>query len=128
MGDSRPASGAPKIFEPLLAQFRIPSSVLNGAMAEPILNRSRVVARISQRVAACMPQHVDVTLKGRRPSNSELRPREYLTPSEVETPSPMSGEVTCGVSGLLFSQSTATRAFQGGLVYCVRALSLARTL
>ena len=36
---------------------------MDRAVAKPILNCPRVVALISQRIAAGMPQHVDVNLK-----------------------------------------------------------------
>jgi hypothetical protein len=48
-------SGTPKIFESLLAQFRVAGGVLDGAMAEPILNGPRVVALIGQCIAAGVP-------------------------------------------------------------------------
>jgi hypothetical protein len=35
-------SGAPKILESLLAQFRITGGVLDGTMAQPVLNGPRV--------------------------------------------------------------------------------------
>ena len=38
-------SGAPKIFESLLAQLRVTGSVLDGSMAEPVLNCPRVALR-----------------------------------------------------------------------------------
>ena len=62
-GQGARRSRAPKIFESLLAQFRVAGGVLNGAMPEPILNCPRVMACIGQGVAAGMPQHVDVNLE-----------------------------------------------------------------
>src|SRR5215468_4536127 len=59
------ASGAPKIFESFLAQFRVARRVLDGAMAEPILNGPRVVPHIGQGIAASVPQHVHVNLEGK---------------------------------------------------------------
>src|SRR5262249_11184792 len=57
------SSGAPEIFETLLAQFRVARSVLDGAMAEPILDCPRVVALVGQRVTAGVAQHVGVDLE-----------------------------------------------------------------
>jgi hypothetical protein len=54
---------APKVFEPLLAQFRISRGVLNGAMAEPILNGPDIVTLVCQSVAAGVPQHVHMDLE-----------------------------------------------------------------
>ena len=48
-------SGAPKILKSLLAQFRVPSGVLDRAVAQPILYSARVVTRIGQRIAAGVP-------------------------------------------------------------------------
>jgi hypothetical protein len=56
-------SGAPKIFESFLSQLRIAGGVLDGAMAKPILNCPRIVPRIGQRIAAGVPQHVNVNLE-----------------------------------------------------------------
>ena len=56
-------SGTPKIFEPLLAQFGVAGGVLDRAMTKPILNCSCVMPGVGQRVAAGVPQHVDVNLK-----------------------------------------------------------------
>ena len=58
-----PISGPPKIFESLLAQFCIAGGVLDGTVPEPVLNCPRVMSRIGQRVAAGVPQHVDVNLE-----------------------------------------------------------------
>jgi hypothetical protein len=46
-----------------LAQFSVTGGVLNGAMAEPVLDCPRVVALVSKRVAAGVPQHMDVNLE-----------------------------------------------------------------
>src|SRR5262249_26765525 len=56
-------SGAPKIFESFLAQFRVAGGVLNCSVAEPILDCPRVVASIGQGIAAGVAQHVDVNLE-----------------------------------------------------------------
>src|SRR6516164_2520591 len=56
-------SGAPKIFESFLAQFRIAGRMLNSTMAQPVLNCPCIMPRIGQRVAAGVPQHVDVNLE-----------------------------------------------------------------
>src|SRR5205814_8162733 len=56
-------SGAPKVFESFLAQFRIASRVLNGAMAEPVLNSPRVVAGIREGIAASVPERMDVNFE-----------------------------------------------------------------
>ena len=63
----------PKLFELLLAQFRIAGGVLNGSMAEPVLNCPCVVACIGQRVAAGVPQHVL--------GSADLRYRRLWSPS-----------------------------------------------
>jgi len=46
-------SGAPKILKSLLAQFRVPSGVLDRAVAQ--LYSARVMSRVRQRVAAGVP-------------------------------------------------------------------------
>jgi hypothetical protein len=53
----------PEILKSLLARFCIAGRVLDGAMAEPILNCPRVVPFVGQGVAAGMPQHVHVNLE-----------------------------------------------------------------
>jgi hypothetical protein len=58
------ASSAPKILKSLLAQFRIPGGVLDGAMAEPILNCPRVVPCVGQGIAVGVAEHVHVNLEG----------------------------------------------------------------
>ena len=53
-----------EVLEQRRAQLRVARRVLDRSMAEPILNPSRVVARIRQRVAAGVPQHVSMDRKG----------------------------------------------------------------
>ena len=54
-------------------------------MAEPILDASRVVARIGQRIAADMPQHVGVDRKGEAGTRT-MRLISRLTASGVNGP------------------------------------------
>jgi hypothetical protein len=56
--------GPPEVLESFLAEFGVACGVLDCAMTKPILNCSRVVPSIGERVAAGVPQHVDVNLKG----------------------------------------------------------------
>src|ERR1700756_2709825 len=53
----------PEVFEPRLAQFRVARRVLDGAVAEPVLNCPRVVPLVGQGIAAGVPQHVDVNFE-----------------------------------------------------------------
>ncbi len=76
---------SPKVLKSLLAEFCIASRVLDGAMAEPILNCPRVVPFICQRIAAGMAQHVRVGLQfeaeaptgGTLDHSGEARGREW---------------------------------------------------
>ena len=53
----------PEVFEPLLTQFGVAGGMLDGAVAEPVLNGPRVVSLIGQRVAAGMAKHVHVNFE-----------------------------------------------------------------
>src|SRR5262245_9014730 len=55
--------GAPKILKSLLAQFCVAGSMLDCPMTKPVLNCPRIMPCIGQRVAAGVPQHVDVNLE-----------------------------------------------------------------
>ena len=58
------SSRPPKILEPLLAQFGVAGGVLDGPMAEPILNGASIVPLVGQRVPASVPHHVGVNFEG----------------------------------------------------------------
>src|SRR5262249_54849865 len=55
---------APEVLEPGRRHLGVTHSVLNRAMAKPILQCPGVVASIGQCIAACMPQRVAVYRKG----------------------------------------------------------------
>jgi hypothetical protein len=55
---------APEVFEPRRRQLSVADSVLNRAMAKPILQCPGIVAGIGQCIAACMAQHVAVDREG----------------------------------------------------------------
>ena len=50
----------PEILKPRRRQFGIAHCVLYRAVAEPVLDGPGVVSGVCQRIAAAMPQHVDV--------------------------------------------------------------------
>ena len=54
----------PEILEPRRRQLSVADGVLNVAVAEISLQRSRVVSLVRQRVPTGVPQHVRVRLKG----------------------------------------------------------------
>jgi hypothetical protein len=70
---ARRASVAPKIFEPRRRQLCVAYGMLNGPMAEPILNSPRVVAGVRQGVAAAVAEPC-----GRAPGNRSRRARQCV--------------------------------------------------
>jgi len=54
------ASVAPEVLEPRRRQLGVSHGVLDRSMAEPILQRPRIMPCIRQSVAAGMPEHVAV--------------------------------------------------------------------
>src|SRR4051812_19385258 len=54
----------PEILEPLRGQLGVPRRVLDVAMAEPLLNGSRVVSIVSQLKTTGVAQHVRVDREG----------------------------------------------------------------
>jgi hypothetical protein len=73
-------SGTPKIFESFLAEFGVARGVLYGPMPKPILNCPRVVTCIGQRVAAGVPQHVDVNLEWEARALADAHSQTPLVP------------------------------------------------
>jgi hypothetical protein len=57
--------------------------MLNSTMAEPILNRPRIMPRIGQRVTAGVPKHVDVNLEREAGPFTDARLTSRLTASVV---------------------------------------------
>jgi hypothetical protein len=55
---------SPKVLERRRAQLRVARRVLERPTAEPILDASRVVAGIGERVAAGMPKHMGMDGEG----------------------------------------------------------------
>ena len=54
---------SPKVLERRRAQLRVAHRMLDRSMAEPVLNSTRLVASIRQRIAAGVAQHVGVYRK-----------------------------------------------------------------
>src|SRR5262245_51218976 len=53
-----PPASTPEVFKPIRCQLGVPNGVLDVFVAEPSLQRTGVVARVRQGVAAAMSQHV----------------------------------------------------------------------
>ena len=62
-----PPSLSPEVLEPSWRQLGVAHRVLDRAVAEPILQRQRIMSRIRQSVAAGMPEHVAASAARSRP-------------------------------------------------------------
>src|SRR5262249_25631335 len=60
----RGANLTPEVLEPIRRKFGVAHGVLDVAMAEPGLQRPRVVAGVSQGIATCVPEHVRMDREG----------------------------------------------------------------
>jgi hypothetical protein len=96
------SSLAPEVLEPRRRQLRVAYGMLNGPMAEPVLNSPRVVAGVRQCVAAAVAEHVRMDrskarirmTRGSNQSNSESTGIDFLHASKKGEPAPRRGAIS----------------------------------